>query len=232
MAAGGDAPTAAGPVASTPEEEKKVEFVSFVLDDAQQTWDKLFQARGKPYEHAKLVLFRDAIQSACGYAEAASGPFYCPGDEQGLHRPRLLTTSCSSASAPPATSPQAYVLAHELGHHVQRALGTEAQVRRAAAEPARRSPTSSRSGSSCRPTATPASGATRPRSARSSSPGDVEEGLGPRPRSATTASSGCRGRACTPRDSLTARRSSARAGSAAASSPAAPRTATPSRADA
>src|SRR3954447_9704542 len=69
-------PAASAPVASTPEEEKRVEFVSFVLDDAQNTWAKLFQARGRQYEHAKLVLFRDAIQSACGFAEAATGPFY------------------------------------------------------------------------------------------------------------------------------------------------------------
>jgi hypothetical protein len=84
LSGGADAgtPSAAGPVASTPEEDKEVQFVSFVLDDAQATWERLFQARGKPYEHAKLVLFRDAIQSACGFAQTASGPFYCPGDEK------------------------------------------------------------------------------------------------------------------------------------------------------
>src|SRR6185312_17566564 len=71
-----------GPVASTPEEDKRVEFVSFVLDDAQSTWDRLFRDRGQTYQHAKLVLFRDALQSACGFAEAAPGPFYCPGDQR------------------------------------------------------------------------------------------------------------------------------------------------------
>ena len=81
---GADAPAGAssGEVASSPEEEKLVGFVSFVLDDAQQTWDRLLASRGTPYRHAKLVLFRDAIQSPCGFAEAATGPFYCPGDEK------------------------------------------------------------------------------------------------------------------------------------------------------
>ena len=92
-------------MASTPEEDKKVEFVSFVLDDAQSTWEQIFRQRGQPYEHAKLVLFRDAIQSACGFAEAATGPFYCPGDEK-VYIDLASTTSCSSASAPPATSPR------------------------------------------------------------------------------------------------------------------------------
>jgi predicted metalloprotease len=132
---GGDAggaagPTASGPVASTPEEDKKVEFVSFVLDDAQSTWERIFRQRGQPYEHAKLVLFRDAIQSACGFAEAATGPFYCPGDEK-VYIDLGFYDELQRRFGAPGDFAQAYVLAHELGHHVQRLLGTEAKVREA-----------------------------------------------------------------------------------------------------
>jgi predicted metalloprotease len=122
------APTASGPVASTPEEDKQVQFVSFVLDDAQSTWEKLFRERGQPYEHAKLVLFRDAIQSACGFAEAATGPFYCPGDER-VYIDLGFYDELQRRFGAPGDFAQAYVLAHELGHHVQRLLGTEAKVR-------------------------------------------------------------------------------------------------------
>jgi len=123
-------PSASGPVASTPEEDKEVQFVSFVLDDAQATWERLLQARGKPYEHAKLVLFRDAIQSACGFAQTASGPFYCPGDEK-VYIDLGFYDELQRRFGAPGDFAQAYVLAHELGHHVQRLLGTEAQVRKA-----------------------------------------------------------------------------------------------------
>src|SRR2546421_492849 len=63
-------------------EEPMVQFVSFVLDDAQKTWQAKFASEGKSYRHAKLVLFRDAVESACGSAESAVGPFYCPGDQK------------------------------------------------------------------------------------------------------------------------------------------------------
>jgi predicted metalloprotease len=122
------APTASAPVASTPEEDKQVQFVSFVLDDAQATWEKLFRDRGQPYEHAKLVLFRDAIQSACGFAEAATGPFYCPGDER-VYIDLGFYDELQRRFGAPGDFAQAYVLAHELGHHVQRLLGTEAKIR-------------------------------------------------------------------------------------------------------
>ena len=121
---------ASAPLASTPEEDKEVQFVSFVLDDAQATWERLFQARGHTYEHAKLVLFRDAIQSACGLAQTASGPFYCPGDER-VYIDLGFYDELQRRFGAPGDFAQAYVLAHELGHHVQRLLGTEAQVREA-----------------------------------------------------------------------------------------------------
>jgi predicted metalloprotease len=124
----GGEPTASGPVATTPEEEKRVDFVSFVLDDAQSTWERIFRERGQSYEHAKLVLFRDAIQSACGFAEAATGPFYCPGDER-VYIDLGFYDELQQRFGAPGDFAQAYVLTHELGHHVQRLLGTEAKVR-------------------------------------------------------------------------------------------------------
>jgi uncharacterized protein len=127
---GGAAPTASGPVASTPEENQEVPFVSFVLDDAQSTWETIFRQHGQPYEHAKLVLFRDAIQSACGFAQAATGPFYCPGDEK-VYIDLGFYDELRQRFGAPGDFAQAYVLTHELGHHVQRLLGTEAKVREA-----------------------------------------------------------------------------------------------------
>ena len=124
----GSEPTASGPVATTPEEEKRVDFVSFVLDDAQATWERIFRERGQTYQHAKLVLFRDAIQSACGFAEAATGPFYCPGDGR-VYIDLGFYDELQQRFGAPGDFAQAYVLAHELGHHVQRLLGTEAKVR-------------------------------------------------------------------------------------------------------
>ncbi len=120
----------AGPVASTPEEERLVEFVSFVLDDAQATWDSLFRQRGRPYEHAKLVLFRDATQSACGIGQTGMGPFYCPGDER-VYIDLGFYDELRSRFGAPGDFAQAYVIAHEYGHHVQNLLGINDDVRRA-----------------------------------------------------------------------------------------------------
>ena len=86
---GGGAPAAdptgqapAGPVQTTPEEDERAQFVTFVLNDTQDTWTKILADRGKQYERATLVLFRDATQTACGVGQAAAGPFYCPGDNR------------------------------------------------------------------------------------------------------------------------------------------------------
>ena len=122
------AETAAGPPAeTTPEEERLVKFVSFVLDDAQKVWQ---QQLGSSYRPAKLVLFRDAVQSACGFAESATGPFYCPGDER-VYIDLGFYEDLQRRFGAPGDFAQAYVLAHEIGHHVQNVLGTEAEVRRA-----------------------------------------------------------------------------------------------------
>jgi uncharacterized protein len=122
------AETAAGPPAeTTPEEERLVSFVSYVLDDAQNVWQ---QQLGASYRPAKLVLFRDAIQSACGFAESATGPFYCPADEK-VYIDLGFYQELQQRFGAPGDFAQAYVLAHEIGHHVQNLLGTEAEVRRA-----------------------------------------------------------------------------------------------------
>jgi hypothetical protein len=123
----GQPATAAG-VETTPEEQKMVEFVSFVLDDAQGVWERVFAEQGRQYSHAKLVLFRDAIESACGFAESATGPFYCPSDQK-VYLDLGFYNELDRRFGAPGDFAQAYVLAHELGHHVQRLLGTEARVR-------------------------------------------------------------------------------------------------------
>lgn len=119
-----------GPVASTPREDSLVQFVSFVLDDAQNTWTELLEKRGQQYPRAKLVLFRGAVQSACGYAQAAMGPFYCPGDEK-VYIDLGFYDELRRRFGAPGDFAQAYVLAHEIGHHIQRISGTEAEVRQA-----------------------------------------------------------------------------------------------------
>jgi predicted metalloprotease len=128
----GTAPGAqSGPPADeTPEERRLVEFVSFVLDDAQTVWDSALPEHGGQYRPARLVLFRDAIQSACGFAEAATGPFYCPGDEK-VYIDLGFYEELQSRFGAPGDFAQAYVLAHEIGHHVQNVLGIERQVREA-----------------------------------------------------------------------------------------------------
>jgi uncharacterized protein len=107
-------------------EQKEVQFVSFVLDDAQNTWTKLVP----DYRHAKLVLFRDDLNSACGLAQTATGPFYCPGDEK-VYIDLAFFDELKSRFGASGEFAQAYVIAHELGHHVQKILGTESKVRMA-----------------------------------------------------------------------------------------------------
>ena len=104
-----------------------VHFVSFVLDDTQAFWTKEMQAHGQAYRHAKLVLFTDATQTGCGSGSAATGPFYCPEDEHvyidlGFYRELSERLGAAGDFA------QAYVIAHEMGHHIQKLLGTNARV--------------------------------------------------------------------------------------------------------
>lgn len=128
---GADSPAMSQPdTARDQQEQPLVQFVSFVLDDTQRTWDQILpQQAGKPYRHAKLVLFRNYTQSGgCGGAESATGPFYCPGDER-VYIDLGFYDELSQRFGAPGQFAQAYVLAHEIGHHVQKVVGVESRVR-------------------------------------------------------------------------------------------------------
>jgi predicted metalloprotease len=115
-------------VPNSPNQDKEVQFVSFVLDDAQGFWKQEFSAAGKPYRPAKLVLFRGRTDSGCGAASSATGPFYCPLDQR-VYIDLGFFDELNRRFKAPGDFAQAYVLAHELGHHVQQQLGIEGQVR-------------------------------------------------------------------------------------------------------
>jgi hypothetical protein len=117
--------SSSAPVSASPDEERMKSFVSFVLDDVQKTWDQILPGR---YTHTRLVLFRDATQSGCGFAQEESGPFYCPEDRK-VYIDLAFYQELKDRFGAPGDFAQAYVLAHEIGHHVQAILGTESQVR-------------------------------------------------------------------------------------------------------
>ena len=124
---GGGSPSAP-PRATSPAEKDLEDFVSFVLDDVQKTWTEQFQQIGREYEHARLVLFTDATRSGCGTADAAAGPFYCPEDRK-VYIDLGFYQELKNRFGAPGDFAQAYVLAHEIGHHVQHLLGLTDQVR-------------------------------------------------------------------------------------------------------
>jgi len=111
-------------------EKPLVQFVTFVLNDTQQTWTTILSAQGVRYRHAKLVLYRDSIDSACGMAQSATGPFYCPNDEK-VYIDLGFYDELKRRFGAPGEFAEAYVLAHEVGHHVQKLLGIESKVRQA-----------------------------------------------------------------------------------------------------
>jgi predicted metalloprotease len=124
---GTEQPSSSGPVSSSPDEDRLVQFVTFVINDAQATWARLLPGE---YQKTTLVLFRDSTPTACGMGQMASGPFYCPGDQKvyidlGFYDELKQRFGASGDFA------QAYVIAHELGHHVQRLRGIEGRVRQA-----------------------------------------------------------------------------------------------------
>jgi predicted metalloprotease len=106
----------------------EVHFVSFVLDDVQSTWGTIFTQRGRPYRHAKLVLYTDATDTGCGEGSAATGPFYCPEDER-VYLDLGFFRELSGKLGAHGQFAQAYVIAHEVGHHVQKLLGLEDRAR-------------------------------------------------------------------------------------------------------
>ena len=111
----------------SPEEERLKEFMSVVLADTEDVWGTLFGAAGKTYEQPKLVLFSGAVQSACGAAESAMGPFYCPADRK-LYLDMSFFNELSQRLGAPGDFAQAYVVAHEVGHHVQNLMGIAERV--------------------------------------------------------------------------------------------------------
>jgi hypothetical protein len=126
----GDRPTSEGNRQLDDSEKPLVQFVTFVLNDTQATWTKILSAEGVPYRHAKLVLFRNSIASACGMAQSATGPFYCPEDEK-VYIDLGFFNELKQRFGAPGEFAQAYVLAHEMGHHVQKLLGIEGKARSA-----------------------------------------------------------------------------------------------------
>ena len=115
------------PAPIPPEQQELADFVSVVLADTEDVWHAIFQQAGRQYEEPKLVLFSDAVESACGFAQAATGPFYCPGDHKvyidlGFYR------DLKERHRAPGDFAQAYVIAHEVGHHVQNLLGVSRRV--------------------------------------------------------------------------------------------------------
>ncbi len=111
----------------TAEEEELAEFVSVVLADTEDVWHQLFEEQGMAYENPTLVLFTDSVQSGCGVAGVAVGPFYCPADQK-LYIDLSFYQELKNRFGAPGDFAMAYVVAHEVGHHVQTLLGTSQQV--------------------------------------------------------------------------------------------------------
>ncbi len=109
------------------EENRLAEFVSVVLADTEDTWKAQFGRKGTSYVEPKLVLFSGAVQSACGFAQAAMGPFYCPGDQK-VYIDLSFYQDLKSKMNAPGDFAQAYVIAHEVGHHVQKLVGISDKV--------------------------------------------------------------------------------------------------------
>jgi predicted metalloprotease len=123
------------PKGNDPEAEM-IDFIRFVMKDIQDSFEVEFKAMGKPYRRAKLLVFRDVIDTACGRSSSAIGPFYCPGDEQAYIDLSFFKELRARFGAP-GDFAQAYVLAHEMGHHLQNLLGAEKSVGRFRSEKAR-----------------------------------------------------------------------------------------------
>src|SRR5438045_2027056 len=109
-------------------QEPEVQFVSFVLDDVQNTWSTILPKYGTRFTPARLVLFRNSTDSGCGAAQSAMGPFYCPVDQR-VYLDLGFFDELKQRFGASGDAAQAYVIAHELGHHVQHLLGTDAKVR-------------------------------------------------------------------------------------------------------
>ncbi|HLN54774.1 MAG TPA: neutral zinc metallopeptidase [Bacteroidales bacterium] len=122
---GGDTQTEQ--VTTTPEEDEMAQFVSVVLKDTETVWGKIFEESGSSYRQPTLVLFRDQVESACGMASSASGPFYCPSDQK-LYVDLSFMDQLRTKLGAQGDFAIAYVIAHEVGHHVQNMLGILAKA--------------------------------------------------------------------------------------------------------
>ena len=120
----------APPVNESDAERKEVQLVKFVFDTAQVTWSQVLNSKGAQWRDARLVLFRNATQTGCGVGQTAMGPFYCPNDQK-IYIDLAFYDELRSRFGAPGDFAEAYVITHELGHHVQHLLGTDAKVRRA-----------------------------------------------------------------------------------------------------
>ena len=110
-----------------PAEEEKKQFVSVVLKDTEDVWSELFRRQGQQYQMPRMVLYTEAVSSACGYGASAMGPFYCPSDAQ-VYLDLSFFEDLDRRFGAPGDFAQAYVIAHEVGHHVQNLLGVHEQV--------------------------------------------------------------------------------------------------------
>jgi hypothetical protein len=124
-----DRPTTQVPrTTNSPSKDEAAQFVSVVLADTEDTWNELFSQNGMKYVEPKLILYSDAVQSACGFARAAVGPFYCPRDQK-VYIDLSFFRDLRTRHQAPGDFAQAYVIAHEVGHHVQNLLGISNKVR-------------------------------------------------------------------------------------------------------
>jgi predicted metalloprotease len=119
--------TSQGSRPTNPEEEELTKFVKVVLAKTEDVWQDVFQQNGRQYRKPTLVLFSDQVQSACGIGSAASGPFYCPGDQK-VYIDLSFYEELRRRFNSPGDFAQAYVIAHEVGHHIQKLLGTSDKV--------------------------------------------------------------------------------------------------------
>ena len=123
---GGQPTDSSAPAATSPQEERMADFVDAVANDVQNVWEQILGGR---YERTRVVLFRDAAESACGFAQSATGPFYCPGDHH-VYLDLGFFSELDRRFGAPGDFAQAYVIAHEFGHHVQNLSGTNQRVQR------------------------------------------------------------------------------------------------------
>lgn len=123
-------PMEQGPAEAPPVDDAQAQFVSMVLADTEDTWRAIFAAGGQSYREPKLVLFSGAFPTACGMGEAAMGPFYCPGDQK-VYIDLSFYDELQRRFRAPGDFAQAYVIAHEVGHHVQNLLGVSGKVQQA-----------------------------------------------------------------------------------------------------